>query len=150
MADTALRRLAAGLGIALAAASGNLLAQPPGECPQPRFTGKAPDEYYGRPNPLRPTPENLAAGEAVYRGDPRKISCASCHGETGDGKGPLANQFDPPPRNFACAQTIKGIPDGHLFWIVRYGSPDTSMPPHKRLTDEQIWQVVLYLRQLAR
>jgi mono/diheme cytochrome c family protein len=150
MANATIHIRAACLGIALAAASGALLAQPPGECPQPRFTGKAPEEYYNRPNPLEATQANLAAGEAVYRGDPRKISCATCHGDTGDGKGPLADQFDPPPRNFACAQTIKGVPDGHLFWIVRYGSPGTSMPPHRRLTDEQIWQVVLHLRRLAR
>lgn len=150
MAIAWIRRAAACLGLALAAASGALFAQSPGDCPQPRFTGKAPDEYYGRPNPLQATEANLSAGEEVYLGDPRKISCASCHGRTGDGKGPLADQFDPPPRNFACAQTIRGIPDGHLFWIVRYGSPGTSMPPHKRLSDEQIWQVVLHLRKLAR
>lgn len=150
MAIAWIRRAAACLGLALAAASGALFAQSPGDCPQPRFTGKAPDEYYGRPNPLQATEANLAAGEEVYLGDPRKISCASCHGRTGDGKGPLADQFDPPPRNFACAQTIRGIPDGHLFWIVRHGSPGTSMPPHKRLSDEQIWQVVLHLRKLAR
>jgi mono/diheme cytochrome c family protein len=150
MAIATIRRSAACLGFALAAASGAPFAQPPGECPQPRFTGKAPDEYYDRPNPLQATEANLAAGEATYLGDPRKISCASCHGRAGDGKGPLADQFDPPPRNFACAQTIRGIPDGHLFWIVRYGSPGTSMPPHKRLSDEQVWQVVLHLRKLAR
>ena len=150
MTLTRLRRSAAALALALATGPGWALAQAPGNCPQPRFTGKAPDEYYNRPNPLQATEANLAAGEATYLGDPRRISCASCHGRTGDGKGPLADQFDPPPRNFACAQTITGIPDGHLFWIVRHGSPGTSMPPHKRLSDEQIWQVVLHLRKLAR
>jgi mono/diheme cytochrome c family protein len=144
-----IRRGAASLALA-AAACGAAFAQSPGECPQPRFTGKAPDEYYGRPNPLPPTEANLAAGEAVYLGEPRKVSCATCHGRAGDGKGPMAGQFDPPPRNFTCAQTIRGVTDGQLFWIVRFGSPDTSMPPHKRLTDEQIWQVVLHLRRLAR
>ncbi|MGE0356383.1 MAG: cytochrome c [Burkholderiales bacterium] len=121
-----------------------------GECPQPRFTGKAPDEYYNRPNPLTATPENLASGEEAYRGEPRRISCATCHGLEGDGKGPLASQFEPPPRNFACAQTIKGVPDGQLFWIIRFGSPETSMPPHRKLSDERIWQLVLHLRHLAR
>ena len=138
------------LALALAAGCGAAFAQAPGECPQPRFTGKAPDEYYQRVNPLPPTEANLAAGEALYRGEPRRISCASCHGAKGDGKGPMAGQFDPPPRNFTCAQTIRGVPDGQLFWIVRYGSPGTSMPPHRGLADEQVWQVVLHLRRLAR
>jgi mono/diheme cytochrome c family protein len=121
----------------------------PGECPQPRFTGKAPDEYYARVNPL-PLTAPAAAGERLYRGTPDKISCASCHGAKGDGKGELAKMFDPPPRNFACAKTIADVPDGQLFWIIRFGSPGTSMPPHPKLSDEQVWQIVLYLRQLAR
>ncbi len=150
MASTFLRRSTAALALALVAGAGPSLAAGPGQCPQPRFTGKAPDEYYQRANPLPPTEANLAAGEAIYRGEPRRISCASCHGARGDGKGPMAGQFDPPPRNFTCAQTIKGVPDGQLFWIVRFGSPETSMPPHRKLTDEQIWQVVLHLRRLSR
>ena len=150
MAIATIRQFAACLALALAAAPGAPFAQGPGDCPQPRFTGKAPDEYYARPNPLQATEANLAAGEATYLGEPRRISCASCHGRAGDGKGPLADQFDPPPRNFTCAQTIRGVPDGHLFWIVRFGSPGTSMPPHKRLSDEQVWQLVLHLRRLAR
>ena len=122
----------------------------PAQCPQPRFTGKAPDDHYDRPNPLQATEANLAAGEAAYLGDARRISCASCHGRNGDGKGPLSSQFDPPPRNFACADTVRGIPDGQLFWIIRFGSPGTSMQAHKKLDDEQIWQLVLHLRRLAR
>lgn len=141
------RALFAGAALALAAAAAPALGA---QCPQPRFTGKAPDEYYGRPNPLQPTEANLAAGRVSFLGDPRKVSCATCHGKSGDGKGELADQFDPPPRDFSCAATIKGVPDGQLFWIIRYGSPGTSMPPHKRLSDEQVWQLVLYLRQLAR
>jgi hypothetical protein len=27
----------------------------------------------------------------------------------------MAGQFDPPPRNFACAATVAGIPDGHAL-----------------------------------
>jgi mono/diheme cytochrome c family protein len=64
--------------------------------------------------------------------------------------GPLAAQFDPRPRNFACKETVKGIPDGQLFWIVQNGSPGTSMPAFPALRDTQIWQIVLYLRELAR
>ena len=147
---TARSRRFAAIALPLAAAVGAALAQAPGECPQPRFTGKAPEEYWNRANPLPATGANLAAGEAIYAGEPRKVSCATCHGRTGDGKGEMAGQFDPPPRNFRCAQTVNGIPDGQLFWIVRHGSPGTSMPPHRRLTDEQVWQVVLHLRRLAR
>lgn len=146
MRATRIATAGACLGLLLAAA--NALAAL--DCPQPRFTGKAPDEYYRRPNPLPETPQALAAGGAIYMGEPRKVACATCHGVTGDGQGKLSDQFDPPPRNFACADTIRGVPDGQLFWIIRYGSPGTSMPPHKKLSDEQIWQVVHYIRGLAK
>lgn len=123
-------------------------APPPGECPQPRFTGKAPEEYINLKNPLAGS--QSSAGEVIFQGSAGSANCAICHGKRGDGKGPLAKMYDPPPRNFACAMTINGIPDGQLFWIIRYGSPGTAMPPHPALKDEQVWQVVAYLRQLAR
>jgi mono/diheme cytochrome c family protein len=121
-------------------------APPPGECPQPRFTGRAPDQYYTLRNPLESSARALQAGERLYLA---KNGCSICHGKRGDGKGQLAAQFDPRPRNFACAETVKGIPDGQLFWIIRFGSPGTSMPDHPDFTDEQIWQIILHLRRLA-
>lgn len=121
-----------------------------GQCPQPRFTGKAPAEYLDRVNPLTATPENLRAGEQRFLGSADQEFCAICHGRKGDGKGALASQYDPPPRNFSCAKTVNGVPDGQLFWIIRFGSPGTAMPPHGKLSDEQIWQLVLHLRQLAK
>jgi mono/diheme cytochrome c family protein len=125
-------------------------APPAAQCPQPRFTGKAPEDYYSRTNPLQPDAGNLGAGERLYLGNASDSGCAICHGDRGEGNGPLATQFSPPPRNFACAKTVNDIADGQLFWIIRFGSPGTSMPSHPKLTDEQIWQVVLHLRRLAR
>jgi len=122
----------------------------PGECPQPRFTGKAPDEYYSRSFPLATAAANAKLAEAIFLGESGSENCALCHGRKGNGKGILANQFDPPPRNFSCARTIADVPDGQLFWIIRFGSSGTAMPPHPALKDEQVWQLVSYLRQLAK
>ncbi len=122
----------------------------PAECPQPRFTGKAPDEYLAKVNPITAANANVAAAEATFRGEAGPINCAICHGKKGDGRGTLSSQYDPPPRNFACAKTINGVPDGQLFWIIRFGSPGAAMPPHASMTDDQVWQMVHYLRQLAK
>jgi mono/diheme cytochrome c family protein len=133
-----------------ACASGTGTSYPPAsQCPQPRFTGKAPDAIYNLRSPLGHDPSNVAQGRRIYekQADP---PCQTCHGVKGDGQGPLAKQFDPPPRNFACAATVNGIPDGQLFWIIRNGSPGTAMPSFHALRDEQIWQVVSYLRELAK
>ena len=125
-------------------------APPAAECPQPRFTGKAPDEYYNRTNPLATGAQDSAAARRIFMGRGNSISCATCHGEKGDGRGEMSDQFNPRPRNFTCALTIDGVPDGQLFWIIRFGSPGTSMPPHRELSDEQVWQLVAYLRHLAK
>jgi mono/diheme cytochrome c family protein len=135
-----------GLGLAPGVAAAQL--PHPGECPQPRFTGKAPDEYYLRKSPLE-TPD-AQLGAQLFAGSAPDGSCAMCHGRRGDGKGPLAKQYDPPPRNFACAMTVNGVPDGQLFWIIRFGSPGTAMPPHSQLSDTDVWQLVAYLRTLAK
>jgi mono/diheme cytochrome c family protein len=121
---------------------------PPGECPQPRFTETAPADYLSRKNPVSPPDAGL--GKRLYDGAPDAVSCATCHGVRGDGKGELARLFNPPPRNFACRGTIRDVPDGQLFWIIRYGSPGTSMPPHARISDTEVWQLVHHLRALAR
>jgi mono/diheme cytochrome c family protein len=131
-------------------ASGTHSTYPPaGQCPQPRFTGKAPDAIYNLRNPLDHDPSSIAAGRRIYekQADP---PCRMCHGVKGDGQGPLAKQFDPPPRNFSCAETVTGIPDGQLFWIIQNGSPGTAMPSFHTLPDAEIWQVVSYLRELAK
>ena len=124
------------------------LAEP--QCPQPRFTGSAPSDYLQMDNPVPRNRAVLREGKRLYLGKEGGQGCAICHGSKGDGRGPLADGFDPPPRNFTCARTINGIADGQLFWIIRFGSPDTSMPAHPQLRDTQVWQLIHYLRDLAR
>lgn len=130
--------------------AGCQIVQAEPQCPQPRFTGSAPDEFLQMNNPVPLNRAVLGEGKRLYLGKVEGRGCAICHGSKGDGRGPLADSFDPPPRNFTCARTINGIADGQLFWIVRYGSPDTSMPAHPQLRDTQIWQLVHYLRHLAK
>ncbi len=38
---------------------------------------------------------------------------------------------------------------GQLFWIIKNGSPGTGMLSFKGLKEEQIWQILLYVRQLV-
>jgi hypothetical protein len=126
-----------------------LLAKVPLQCPQPRFTQQAPEEIYNLTNPLEPTPENLKKGKMLYLTRAKPMPCKLCHGASGDGRGPMARGFNPPPRDFTCAKTIMGVPDGQLFWIIKNGSPGTGMLAYKSLKDEQIWQILLHVRQLA-
>jgi mono/diheme cytochrome c family protein len=140
-----------GVAVLLALASFNGTAQLNArDCLQPRFTEQAPDEYYKRENPFASAAPDLKVAAQIFHKDRATIACFNCHGDKGDGQGTLSELFDPRPRNFACAKTIAGVPDGQLFWIIRFGSPGTAMPANADLSDEQIWKVVLYLRQLSR
>jgi mono/diheme cytochrome c family protein len=135
------------LALALPGASPAAGAAP--VCPQPRATAQAPPELLAARNPLQPTPEHFAAGERLYREGATPMPCQPCHGERGDGLGPLAAGFTPRPHNFACAETMRDLSDGQIFWIVRNGSPGTGMLACATLSDEQVWQLVLFLRRLA-
>ena len=130
-------------------ASASAQTQAKVECPQPRFTGSAPADYLSRTNPLASNADELAAGQVLYANNAHGAACTACHGMRGDAKAPLSSMFTPPPRNFACSKTISEIADGQLFWIIRFGSPGTAMPPHPALSDDDIWRLVFHLRRLA-
>ena len=129
------------------------LADMPGHsgiCPQPRLTPTAPEKYLKMENPLEPTPENLLAGKTLFHFDAQPHACRLCHGLTGNGLGIMFKKVHPKPRNFKCFQTMKGLPDGQLFWVIRYGSPDSVMPAYELLDDNEIWQLILYIRNFSK
>ena len=117
-------------------------------CPQPRTTVKAPEEYYDLVNPLENTAANIEKGRLLFTLDAQP-TCVMCHGSKGDGTGGFGADMSPKPRNFTCTETMKVISNGQLFWVIQNGSPDTGMPPFQGFRDEQIWQLILYIRELG-
>jgi len=120
------------------------------DCPQPRFTKQAPKKIYRLVNPLKKNPENIKKGKILYLTRAKPMPCKHCHGINGDGRGSMSSGFNPPPRNFTCAKTIHGIPDGQLFWVIKNGSHGTGMLAFKDLQDEQVWQLILFIREFAK
>ena len=120
------------------------------ECPQNRKTPTAPQKFLKMQNPLPLNDETLKAGETIFQLQGKPITCKTCHGVKGDGKAESGFESTPPPRNFACAETIKALPDGQLFWIIRNGSPNTSMFAFPSLSDKQVWQLIHYIRQFSK
>lgn len=99
-----------------------------------------PADFAGKTNPLGA--DAATAGAEVF-----KTNCAACHGDTGLGDGPAGAALDPAPKNLADLQAQAG--DDYLFWRITTGKEGTSMVPWKGiLTEEQIWQVVAFLRTL--
>jgi len=62
----------------------------------------------------------------------------------------MSAALQPPPRDFTCGETMRDLPDGQLFWIIKNGSPGTGMPAFAGMSDEQAWQIIQRIRTLAR
>ena len=95
-------------------------------------------------NPVASTPESIAAGKAVF------AKCAPCHGANGQG-GP-GNDLIPAAPSLVDEMWDHGSTDGEIFANIKDGvAPDFNMVPWKgKLTDDDIWNVVNYLRSIAK
>lgn len=127
---------------------------PPGgagdACVQARKTVKAPDDFLTKTNPLPGSAGTINAGKTLFLKTAQPVACAMCHGELGDGKGFMGTALTPPPRNFTCGAMMKNLPDGQLFWIIKNGSPGTGMMSFGGMPDESVWQLIHYIRSLAK
>ena len=121
-----------------------------GACVQPRKTAKAPDAFLTKTNPLSSSAGAIKAGKELFLKTAQPVACVMCHGEQGDGKGLMGAALVPPPRNFTCGAMMRDISDGQLFWIIKNGSPGTGMMSFASLSDEQVWQLIHYIRSLAK
>lgn len=99
-------------------------------------------------NPLKPTPDVLAKGKAIFEG---KGTCFTCHGNTGKGDGPAGAALDPSPRNFTNPEFDKVRTPGEMFWVVKNGSPGTGMISYNpaMINDDETWEVITYVRSLG-
>ena len=121
-----------------------------GVCVQPRKTAKAPDDFLSKTNPVPSSAGSIQAGKELFLRTAQPVACVMCHGEQGDGKGLMGAALVPPPRNFTCGTMMQEISDGQLFWIIKNGSQGTGMMAFAGLPDDQVWQLIHYIRSLAK
>ncbi len=94
----------------------------------------------------------VARGRAIYQ-----ARCSFCHGEKGDGQGPVAPYLWPRPRDLSAASyllrtTASGeLPtDEDLFRTITLGMAGTAMPAWGgALSVGQRWEVVFYIKTFA-
>jgi mono/diheme cytochrome c family protein len=103
------------------------------------------------PKPPRRTAALEALGASLYR-----ARCASCHGDSGDGKGPMAARLNVPPTNFVAGiYKLRSTPtgsiptDGDLFTTITRGVHGTPMLPWTELREEERWALVFHLESLS-
>jgi mono/diheme cytochrome c family protein len=107
-------------------------------------------------------PLKLATGEEIpvsvlERGRIAYMSnCRQCHGDAGDGDGPAAYAYRPPPRDFTRTQfrmkfaaVQSALPnDADLHHVIRYGLNGTPMLPWD-VQDAEIADIIAYLKTLS-
>ncbi len=96
-------------------------------------------------NPIEATEESVRAGLRVYG-----RFCRSCHGVRGDGRGQNPSPGTR-PANLIDDEWVHGDSDGAIYNVIRQGvPPNYDMDAWEgRITDEEIWHVVNFLRELA-
>ena len=77
--------------------------------------------------------------------------CTPCHGANGKGDGPSGKFLNPPPKDFATALNGKG--DDWIAKVITQGGPavglSPAMPPSTGLSDEQIKDLIQYIKKLG-
>ena len=96
-------------------------------------------------NPVAATAESIAAGQDTYR-----KSCAPCHGIKAEGGS--GNDLIPASPDLTDDTWDHGSTDGAIFDNIKNGvAPDFNMTPWKdQLKDDEIWNVVNYIRSIAK
>jgi len=96
-------------------------------------------------NPVPASPESIAAGKQSYT-----RYCANCHGLNGEGS--PGNDLTPAAPDLTDKEWKHGSTDGEIFTSIKFGvAPQFDMGAWgDQLKDEEIWQVVNYLRSIAK
>ena len=97
-------------------------------------------------NPMTSSPESIAKGKELFT-----KNCRFCHGADAKGNGPMAPEGTH-PSDLTDAKWDRGSTDGEVFLVIREGAgPKMDMKGYKsKMSETDIWNVVNYLRSLAK
>ena len=94
-------------------------------------------------NPLESTADSRRIGRQRY-----VFMCRECHGNSGRGDGDMSHAGGV-PSDFTDDVWQHGESDGELFAVIKDGVTADMQSYANRLSDDDIWHVVNYLRSLA-
>lgn len=94
-------------------------------------------------NPVTADATSLARGGELFA-----INCKMCHGENGQGDGPIAPFLvNYKPANLT-SPLLKAMSDGAVFLVITNGVPNRMPALNENLTVRERWDVVNYIRTL--
>jgi mono/diheme cytochrome c family protein len=93
-------------------------------------------------NPTEADEASLARGQQLFT-----INCQMCHGQTGEGTGPIAPFLANRPANLT-SDVVQSKSDGSMFLTITNGVAGKMPPLNENLLVSERWDVVNYLRTL--
>ena len=91
---------------------------------------------------------DVEAGKQLYQ-----TRCAPCHGPDGKAQTPTAKALKPAPRDHTDGAYMNALSNEHLTKVIKEGGTAVGkspiMPPQTDLNEQQIQDIVAFLRTLA-
>ncbi len=91
---------------------------------------------------------NVETGGKLYQ-----ARCSPCHGPDGKAATPTAQALTPKPRDHTDGAYMNHLPNEHLAKVIKNVGPSVRkspiMPAHPDLNDQQIEDVIAFVRALA-
>src|SRR5262245_38108824 len=88
------------------------------------------------------------AGKQLYQ-----QRCAPCHGADGKANTPTAQALNPKPRDHSDGAYMNVLSNEHLTKVIKQGGAAVGkspiMPPQADLNDQQVRDVIAFVRSLA-
>ena len=95
----------------------------------------------------------MGAGNVEVGGKLYQARCAPCHGPDGKAATPTAQALNPKPRDHTDGTYMNQLSNDHLVKVIKNGGPAVGksqiMPAHADLNDQQIEDIVAFVRTLA-
>lgn len=104
----------------------------------------------GLAGPTSAQAQDAAKGAQVYG-----LYCVTCHGEKGDGQGPVGKTLNPPPRDFTAGDFKFGGSDQAIFDVISNGAAAKGGSPLMApwgavIPEADRWSIVKHIRSLKK
>jgi len=112
-------------------------------------TWELPSDADKTKNPIASNTESIEKGKALFL-ERTKGNCVFCHGETGSGNEANLPRLRRKPADLSNKERMTAMTDGEVFWKISKGITGIMPAGEKRMTEEERWHVVNYVRTLAK
>jgi len=112
-------------------------------------TWELPEDADKTPNPVPSSAESIAKGKELYM-ERTKGNCVFCHGDTGAGNEANMPRLRRKPADLTNKERMTAMTDGEVYWKITRGINGIMPAGEKRMSEEERWNVVNYVRTLSK